>query len=87
MYEARKVEAEQILCNNQSTTVWQKDTDKLKRQILRDEKNLKKSTERYLSYLSANALGFFIQPLPGMAENLLESVKITDKGVRDESDD
>ena len=81
--EARKAEVEQILRNNQSTSVLQKEKDILERQILRDEKNLKKATERYFSYFSANALRFFIQPLPGMAENFLESADITDKGVRD----
>ena len=82
-FEERKAELEKILRDNQTTADLQKRAEKLERQIKDDKKILDEEMENYFRDFSANALQFFIQPLLNQAENVLATMKVTEKGVRD----
>ena len=81
-YEERKAEVEKILRDNQATTDLQKEIDKLERRISDEKRSLTDATESFFRDFNADAMKFFLQPLSGHADNILMTIKVADKGVR-----
>ena len=82
-YENRKEQVENLLRDNQSTTVLQKKKEQIERQISNEETALVRLIKAIRADFNAGSLHFFSEPLITKAIAFLKSAKIDDKGVKD----
>jgi len=80
---ARKDQLDIILRDNQETKDLQEKKQRLEKAVEADTKALGATIAALRGDFSASSLEYFIVPLVDQAEDLLKSVKLDDKGIRD----
>lgn len=82
-YETRKLQLDDILRDNQTTSTLQKKKEDLERRLSTEYSSLESTTELFFKEFSKGSLQMFAEPLLSRANSFLEATKIDDKGVRD----
>jgi DNA sulfur modification protein DndD len=82
-YEKRKEHLSEIIRDNQSTAVLQREKEKLETAIENELISLNMTCDNFLKEFNSNAINYFSLPLMQRALELLKNEKIVDKGIKD----
>ena len=82
-YEKRKEHLSEIIRDNQSTAVLQREKEKLETAIENELISLNMTCDNFVKEFNSNATNYFSLPLMQRALELLKNEKIVDKGIKD----